>query len=744
MDRVRNELSGTTNGLVIQAGTVVVGGTSTPAAVAGLPAQPVFVGRLAELDQLIAAVRPAADSAPVVVCALGGLPGVGKTALAVRAARLAERSGWFPGGVVMIDLHGYDGPETRLTASAALASLLGALGIAAEHIPDGLDDRSRLWRTLLSERDQPTLVIADNASSTAQVQPLLPGTATHRVLVTSRDRLADLDGARTLRINALDTADAVRMLTEIVASGDPGDQRVRSEPQAAQQIASLCGGLPLAIRVIAALLVADPDRSLAELAENLADDRKRLGILRYDGSLAVRTAFDLSYRSLDEERARLFRLIGLHPGADPSTEVVAALADRNMADTRDLLRGLARAHLVHPAAMRGCWGMHDLLRDYATEHGAQDAERTPALKRMIAHYGAACEQLNTVRRPNRAESSSPYFTNLREALVWADRERRTLVAVAGLASDIGDHAALLHMVLNLNEYLTIRQASTEFAAVNALALDAARELDDREREAEILDQMGHFYRRQGQSNEAMEYLERSLRLARLVGAREKEARALDHLGEVLYDLGRLEEAATVVRQALAVFRELDIPEQLGNALHNLGVAYRLLGRPDQALGLHLEDLRICSEVTGDQIAIARILDNLGITYRALSDFPTAVDHHERAIAMAREVGSDPDVGRAMRNLGCTYREWQRFPDAIVCLERSAKLLDETRHLADLATTLLELGRTHQAAGDPIQTARRWEEALVILGRLPGVRPAEQASWIREALGTLPPAEPPSH
>lgn len=741
MDRVRNELSGTTNGLVIQAGSVVFGGKSTPAAVAGLPAQPVFVGRSVELDQLIAAVRPAADSAPVVVCALGGLPGVGKTALAVRAARVAEQSGWFPGGVVMIDLHGYDGPETRMTASAALASLLSALGIAAENIPDGLDDRARLWRTLLSQREQPTLVIADNASSTAQVRPLLPGTATHRVLVTSRDRLADLDGARTLRINALGTADAVRMLTEIVASGDPGDQRVRREPDAAEQVAALCGGLPLAIRVVAALLVADPDRSLAELAENLADDRTRLGILHYDGSLAVRTAFDLSYRGLDEERARLFRLIGLHPGADPSTEVIAALADRDVAGTRDLLRGLARAHLVHPAAIRGCWGMHDLLRDYATEHGARDVERTSALKRMIAHYGTACEQLNTARSPNRAEASSPYFTNLREALVWADRERRTLVAVAGIAADIGDHFALIHMVLNLNEYLTIRQASTEFATVNALALDAARALGDRKREAKIFDQMGHFYRRQGQSHEAMEYLEQSLRLARLVGARAEEARALDHLGEVLYDLGRFEESATVVRQALAMFRELDLPGQVGNALHNLGVAYRFLGRPDQSLGLHLEDLRICREVTGDQIAIARVLDNLGITYRALGDFPTAVDHHERAIDMARDVGSDPDVGRATRNLGCTYREWQRLPDAIACLERSVRLLDETRHLADLATSLLELGTTHRAADDPVQATRRWEEALEILGRLPGVRPAAQAAWIREALSTLPPPAP---
>lgn len=232
MDRSRNEFVGNASGLMIQAGAVVLAGTSRPAAVAGLPAQPVFVGRTRELDQLIAAVRPTDDPAPVVVCALGGLPGVGKTALAVRAARVAEQSGWFPGGVIMIDLHGYDEPEKRVTASAAVASLLRALGVATEHIPDGLDDRARLWRTGLSTRAQSTLIIADNASSTAQVRSLLPGTTTHRVLITSRDRLADLDGARTLSIDVLGAADSVRMLTEIVTSGDPGDQRVHREPGA--------------------------------------------------------------------------------------------------------------------------------------------------------------------------------------------------------------------------------------------------------------------------------------------------------------------------------------------------------------------------------------------------------------------------------------------------------------------------------------------------------------------------------
>jgi tetratricopeptide (TPR) repeat protein len=563
---------------------------------------------------------------------------------------------------------------------------------------------------------------------------LLPGTSTHRVLVTSRDRLADLDGARTLSIDTLTAADAVRMLTEIVASGDPDDRRVHRESQAAERIASLCGGLPLAIRVVAALLVADPDRSLAELAGQLADDRTRLGILHYDGSLAVRTAFDLSYRGLDEERARLFRLMGLHPTPDPSTEVVAALADREVAETRDLLRGLARAHLIHPAASPGCWGMHDLIRDYATELGARDMERIPALRRLTAHYAMSCEHLNRVE-------SCPYFTNLREALVWADRERHTLVAVAGLAAEIGERSVLIRMVLDLSDYLSVRQAGPESAAVNTLALDAARVLGDLESEAEILDNMGHFYRRQGQSDEAMECLENSVRLARLVGARDKEARALSHLGEVFYDTGRLEESTTVIRQALAMARELDDPGLLGNALHNLGVANRLSGKPDEALALHLEDLRICHELTGDHIAHARILDNLGITYRALGDLPAAVDHHERAIEIARGIGSGGDVGRATRNLGCTYREWRRFPDAIACLERSAGLLDETHQLADLATSLLELGDTHRAAGDPVQAARRWEEALGILGRLPGVRPITQAAWIREALGTLSPVSP---
>ncbi|MGW6444657.1 ATP-binding protein [Lentzea sp. NPDC055074] len=738
MDEVHNEVSGPMNGSVIQAGTVHFGAPSRPAAVAGLPAQPVFVGRQHELDQLVDALRPREDPAPVLVCALGGLPGVGKTALAIRTARLAEGSGWFPGGVVMIDLYGYDGPEKRVPPVAALASLLGALGVPAEHVPDGLDDRMRLWRTLLAKREQPMLVIADNASSSEQVRPLLPGTGTHRVLITSRDRLADLDGVRVLSIDALEKAEAVRMLAETVAAGDPGEDRVGHEQAAAERIVSLCGGLPLAIRVVAALLVADPDRSLTELAEELADDRERLRVLDYDGNLAVRTAFDLSYGKLDAEHARLFGLIGLHPGPTPTMEVMAALADRSVAQTRTLVRGLARAHLVLPAAVRGCWRMHDLIRNYAAEKGEQEPDRLPALRRMIAHYTETCVRLGTWIERGTGESS-PHFSSLIEALRWASRELDNLIASVRLAAEVGELATLVRLVISLDVYFTILRPGSELAVLNELALKAARDIGDRRMEGRVLKEIGLFHRRQGRLDEAFVSLEESLVVLREVGAREEEARALTNLGNVLHQLGRHEESITVVQRALREARELDLPDVQGSALHNLGVAHRLSGRPQEALAFHLEDLQICREVTGNYIGVGRVLDVLGLTYQALEDFSAAADHHEQCIEMFRALGGGVDLGRGLRNLGCTLRRLGRLPEAITRLEEAVGVFEDVQHLAELATTLQELGTTQLAAGNEVEAARCWEEALDALARVSGTGRAAQAESIRDALSALPSA-----
>ncbi|NUT97263.1 MAG: tetratricopeptide repeat protein [Saccharothrix sp.] len=729
MEGVRNEVSGAVVGGVVQAHTVVVSTPTRPAAVAGLPAQPVFVGREREVDRLSAALG---DSSPVVVWALGGLPGVGKTALAVRAAHLAVAAGRFPGGTLMVNLRGYDPPGERVSASSALASLLGALGVAGAHVPDEIDDRARLWRTLLATR-APTLLIADNASSAGQVHPLLPGAAgAHRVLVTSRGRLTDLDGARTLDIDVLPRAEAVRMLADTVSAGNPDDRRAAAEPDGLDRIAALCGGLPLALRVTAALLTADPDRTPTETADTLVDDHRRLEVLRYNGNLAVRAAFDLSYRNLGPEYARLFRLIGVHPTGDLGTEAVAALTGVDMGSAKELLRGLARAHLLHRSPTPDHWVVHDLLRAYSAELARTDPERRKAVRRLIDHFADAAEALDRTIVTASAQDSA----SLRAALEWADSERPILVAVVEQAASTGDHHSVLRLAFALEDYLVLRRVDDEIRTVNALGRAAARALDDRAAEARLLSTLGRVHRRVGRFEEATTCLREALVLYQAVGERTGEGKVLNYLSEVHRESGRLAESIASAQQALLIFRESGSPLLQGTALHNIAVALRLQGRALEALDHHLQDQEIRLQV-GDPIVLARGADHLGITHRVLGRFRRAVEYHEEGIALARELGSHHDEARALTNLGVTYRAWGRLRESVECLERAARRLGELSNLHDQATALEELGSAWRAIGDREQARRAWGEALAVLERLPGQGPRIAAARVRGRVVSAP-------
>ena len=308
---------------------------SAPVALAQLPA-PVtaFTGREAKLVEVTRLLDPAAGAVAVVVSAVAGLAGVGKTALAIQAAHTARAAGWFPGGVLFLDLHGYD--QAAVQPGQALDALLRALGIPAEHIPPGTEERAGLYRSALVQITDPVLVVADNASAEAQVRPLLPGPGPHRVLVTSRHTLAGL-GARLLDINVLAEQTAITLVEEVLRAARPGDDRIGRDRGAAGRLAGVCGGLPLALRITAALLAADPTLTVAELADQLADEISRLQTLSYDdgggtSAPSVAAAFDLSYRHLDEAAARLFRLLAVNPGPDVSTAAAAALAGARPCD----------------------------------------------------------------------------------------------------------------------------------------------------------------------------------------------------------------------------------------------------------------------------------------------------------------------------------------------------------------------------------------------------------------------------
>jgi hypothetical protein len=417
---------------------------AAPVALAQLPALVSgFIGREAELSVLAGLLDPSGAVGPVVVSA-AGLAGVGKTALAVQAGHAAQQCGWFGGGVLFIDLYGYD--ETPAQPEQALDALLRALGVPAEHIPSRAGERAGLYRSVLARISEPVLVIADNASREAQVRPLLPGTGRHRVLVTSRHTLARL-GARLVDVSILDAQAANALIGAALRTARPEDDRISGDQDAAARLASACGGLPLALQITAALLNADPGLSAAELADDLAAESQRLERLAYDdgsgtASSSVAAAFGLSYRRLDDASARVFRLLSLNPGPDVSTAAAAALAGLPTGAVRQVLGGLAQAHLAEVTpGPGGRWRMHDLVRLYAQRLGDEHADtdrREQAFDRLLSYYLDTTNTAMAHTRPQPGMTVPELLRGHDDALAWLDAERASLVAAVSMAAALDE------------------------------------------------------------------------------------------------------------------------------------------------------------------------------------------------------------------------------------------------------------------------------------------------------------------
>jgi hypothetical protein len=468
---------------------------SAPVARAQLPAPVVgFTGRRGELAEFAGLLEPARDTGAVVVSAVAGLAGVGKTALAIQAGHAARDAGWFPGGVLFIDLHGYD--DARVQPGQALDSLLRALGVPGEHVPPGVEDRAGLYRSVLAQVAGPVLVIADNASSEAQVRLLLPGPGPHRVIITSRHTLGGL-GARLLDVTVLDQTAAVALLDQVVRVARPDDDRIGADPESAGRLAGTCGGLPLALRIAGALLAADPVLTAADLAGELGVEVGRLEALAYDdgggtSAPSVAAAFELSYRQLDAAAALLFRLLPVNPGPDVSTAAAAALAGWPAGEARRVIGRLARAHLVEPGSGTGRWRMHDLLGLYARELSAAEAaadEREQCWDRLLGYYltnaAAAADHLGALP----GEEVPAGFAGRDDALAWLDAERPNLVAAAVLAASTGRDQVALNLPLALSEYLSWRRRFDDWIAVLQISRDAANRLGSRAGEATALTSM---------------------------------------------------------------------------------------------------------------------------------------------------------------------------------------------------------------------------------------------------------------
>jgi tetratricopeptide (TPR) repeat protein len=639
-----------------------------------------FAGREDELAALSGLLEQSGGT--VVISAIGGTAGIGKTALAVYwAHQVADR---FPDGQLYVNLRGFDPDGSVMDPAEAVRRFLDALGVPATRIPADLDAQAALYRSYLVDRQ--ILVVLDNARDTAQVRRLLPGAPGCLVLVTSRNQLTGLvaaESAHPITLDLLSLAEARELLARRL-----GSDRVAAEPEAVEGIIARCARLPLALAIVAARAATHPRLPLHTLADELRDSADRLDTLITDDPYTgVRAVFSWSYRALSPAAARLFRLLGLHPGPSISTAAAASLAALPVPQVRTLLAELTRAHLVVEPTP-GRYTFHDLLRAYAAELAASvdsDDERHAATHRILDHYlhtaYAAARLLDPARHPITLTPPQPGVTpehpaDLGQALDWFTVEHAVLLAAVDHASTTGFDTHTWQLASTLWTFLDRRGHWHDQVAAQQAAVSAAQRLADPAVQAGAYRHLAHAYTR----------------------------------------LGRFDDAHTQLRHAL------DLATQSGNLVgqanthHTLAVMWEQQGRHAQALD-HAQQALDLSRTAGHQSGQAYALNAAGWYHGLLGDHQQALAACQQALTLFQELEDRDGQAATWDSLGYAYHHLGHHSQAITCYQHA---LDLYRDLGDRyyeATILTHLGDTHDAASNPQAARAAWQQALTILDQL---------------------------
>ncbi|MET7520166.1 BTAD domain-containing putative transcriptional regulator [Streptomyces sp. NPDC005480] len=717
---------------------------------------PGFAGRTGELARLHALLPPALERGAantVVISAIGGAAGIGKTALAVHWAHQVRDH--FPDGQLYVNLHGFDHDRQPLEPGEALELLLRSLGLSASEIPPHHEAQGRVFRTLLADRRM--LVLLDNAASAEQVRPLLPSSPACCVVVTSRNRLGDLvahDGAHALPLDILQPDEARALLSRTL-----GADRVAADEGAVGELIRLCGSLPLALRVAAARLAGDPGLRPADLVAEMTEGNK-LEALEPDGdaNAPLRMAFSVSYRDLAPGTRRLFRLLGLFLGAEFTAEVAAALLDAPLSQARRLLGALAAAHLIEPVTV-GRYRFHDLLREYAQQRAQVEetaADRDAALERLLTWYLHAARTASGTWMfpelpPELQADEQQGMPSAAEATAWLEAERGNLLAVINHAARHGPRPAAWHLTsvlfghfwlhLPRATWLSTAQAALEAAQTegdlygqaamhqslgvirwdwghareatehNTRAADISRELGWAEGEAATLAGRGFVACTMARLDRAHEHFTAGLRITRDTGNRHTEAFTLLGLGMVCRDLGRLREAAAHLELALTRNAELSWWDD-SPALQQLGWVYWELGRLTD--GLDVLGPWVAPEGRGGYrngrammlAAVAKISIELGRHDEAL-------DQAERASAMVKDQGRRWIQAIVLSTVAAAHRQLAHFDRALRADNQALTLSRQSGYRRTEADSLLGLALTHKEMAQNDQARSHAEQALAL-------------------------------
>jgi tetratricopeptide (TPR) repeat protein len=724
-----------------------------------------FMGRQAELDQLMGGLPTGEYTGGVVrILAIDGMPGIGKTAFAVHAAH--QLASGFPDGQLFLRMHGHTPGQLPVEPADALAALLLADGVAPQAIPAGTEARAVLWRQRMAGRKK--LLVLDDAISSDQVRPLLPDTAGILVMITSRRRLAALPEALPVTLDTLTAANAAQLLVRLTGRSGmrPGDESVTD-------VVALCGYLPLAIRLMAGHLKHHPAWTAADLASELTSLTDRLELMVAE-NVSVAAAFDLSYRNLGAAQQQLFRRLGLHPGADLDVYACAALSGTDLASARRLVDDLYGYHLIEEP-VRGRYRFHDLIRQRARVLAATDpvAETDAALSRLLDYYlfNARAANRHLARRTPTWEpdvigswsAAAPDLLSWEQAIAWMDLERLNLHAAADYAAlhRLPYHAIAIPAATR--SYLGLQGHWEQALILDQIALDSARNIDDRHAEASALTDLGtaqsdagdypaattslaralELYRglgellgvansrtelnyvqsRTGDYSAATDSLIEALNLYRHLGDRLGEARVLTALGGVQVETDDYPAASVSLSRALQLYR--DLQDRLGEAhvLNDLGIVRRETGDYPAAVAGLTQALKLYRDLHHRR-GEANALQNLGAAQQEAEDYPAATASQTRALKLFRDLHSRLGEAFALDRLGTLQRIAGDYSAASSNLTRALELRRELGNPIGQAETLNNLGELSLAIGEP-SNARTWhEQALTIATAI--VSPLEKA------------------
>jgi tetratricopeptide (TPR) repeat protein len=616
-----------------------------------------FVNRAVEQDALTALLIAEKTEGVVLISAIDGPAGVGKSTLAVNwAHRMRDR---FPHGELYINLRGFDPAADPMPPDVALTTFLVALDVPAERIPADVDAQAALFRSLLYGRRM--LLLLDNARSTEQVRPLLPASPACLVLVTSRNRLDDLvirEGATRMTLEMLAPSEARDMLSRYI-----GSERVAAEPEAVTELIEQCARLPLALGIVAVRAAANPDFPLEVLATELRDELERLDALETGEGAGVRAVFSWSYRSLPDSTARLFRLLSLSTGPDFDLAATAALAGISQREARTHLGELTRAHLLEQH-VPGRYRFHDLLRAYAAEcasEGETIEAREAAIRRLLDLYlrtshGVAgrFRSLTHDFVPELPPSDivGLTFEDDERALNWWGAEMPCLIAATQRASMLSLHTHAWQLSYTVAYFFQLRGNTDDLVRVCETGLRSARELGDRAAEAHLLESLSNACFFRGQYLLSIHYSEQALPIFREMDDRSWEGSTLIGLGLVYLYLRRYDEALNRLRQGLELMRDLQDRNGLGYAHAILGLLHSKMERFEEAFDYLREALRLYREV-GQQNGEAFGLNYLGDAYVGAGRMEEAVSTYRQAVEYARTVGHRRGEARGLRGLGMT-------------------------------------------------------------------------------------------